>query len=181
MEKVNMKNIFITGNKQTGKSTLINNIISNAGLDCSGFLTLPYHIGGKRRGYYLHGVAGIPDEENDVPITAQPDGSSFYAINETFENLGVRILKSSLQDKSKIIVMDEIGVAEGCSRDFIRYVENCLDSNKFVLGVLKQSDCSHIHKIKNRRDVLVFVLEGDNHEYIYNKILKLIIKREIQN
>jgi|GEM_PF-4013534 nucleoside-triphosphatase len=51
-----MKNIFLTGEINIGKTTVINSIIQKLNLDkrqITGFYTLPYLSGKKPKGFYI--------------------------------------------------------------------------------------------------------------------------------
>lgn len=172
-------NIFITGEKGIGKSSLINEVIQSLNLSPVGFRTLPYFIEGKKKGFYIAGLVEIDEEENNKPISVQTGPCSCIPITYTFDTLGTQILSKSLNHQNKIILMDELGILEISSEDFVSKVEACLNSNKLVIGVLKKVNALFIKNIINRRDTIVLELTTDNRTVIHEQMI-LNIKRALK-
>ncbi len=63
-----------------------------------------------------------------------------YAVTETFEDLGVRILQDCLKSKPDLIIMDELGILEAEAKTFQDYVRKCLASDIPVLGYQSQAE-----------------------------------------
>lgn len=167
-----IKNIFITGEKGSGKSTLLNRLIEEMNLEVSGFRTLPYEIESQRKGFYLKGLIEISIYMNNRPISIQDSSVSCTPIIETFETLGVEVLRRSLNDTRSIIIMDELGRLEKQAEKFNKEVHKVLDSNKIVLGVLQQTQVPLIESIKRREDTLIFTLTLHDAHSVYMKIKK---------
>ncbi len=165
-----IKNVFITGEKQIGKSTLINRLIEEMQLQVSGFTTLPYEIENQRMGFYLKGLVETEEYRNHMPISIQTSKISCTPITETFESLGVEVLKKSLEDSNPIILMDELGRLERMATRFNHQVCQVLDSNKMVLGVLQQVQVPLLETIKQRQDTLILLLNHHNARDVHMKI-----------
>lgn len=165
-----VKNIFITGEKGIGKSTLINRLIEEINLEVSGFKTLPYEIENQRMGFYLKGLVEASDFINNRPISIQDSQTSCIPITETFETLGVEVLRKSLKDSHPIIVMDELGRLERMAKEFNQEVYKVLDSHKMVLGVLQQVSVPLLEAIKQREDTLILTLTCHNTHNVHMKI-----------
>lgn len=155
-------NFFLTGDKRVGKSTLLQMLLEELGLqeDISGFVTLPYFENDIRKGFYLHSI--IEDKHNDKPISIQEDATSCKSISDTFETLGVNLLKVSLRAKANHIIMDELGVLESQAYSFQSQVQKALDSSKIVLGVLKDKPHPFLEAIKGREDTCVYTITKEN-------------------
>ena len=158
VEKKETKNILITGKRQIGKTTLIQNVLNMLNSSVAGYHTIPYEIEGVFQGYEIRNI-----ETNDKrPISKKQEDGTFQAIGDTFENFGVDCLHSAMNSFADIIVMDEIGRFERHSKNFITYIHNVFDSHKFVLAVLKKEPIEFIEEIKKRNDIFLIELDEVN-------------------
>ncbi|SHI73618.1 nucleoside-triphosphatase [Clostridium cavendishii DSM 21758] len=176
-----IKNVFVTGRKKCGKSTLINNILNELNITYSGYRTLPYYINNVQQGFYIHGY--IENENICKPISVKIQDYKMVPIIETFEFIGVDILKKSIEaSNSKLILLDEIGFLEKEAYKFKKEIIRCLDNNKFVLGVLRKMNDEFLNYIKGREDTLVIDIENidykDRKEMLKN-IVNILKKEEI--
>lgn len=171
------KNILITGARNCGKSTLINNMLEDLNLDYAGYRTLPYYINGYEQGYYIHGyLDGVRKEKLYSPISIKISGNRCLSVIETFETLGVYILRESRRNKNtSFILLDEIGFLEEESEKFKEEIHKCLDSTKFCLGVLKLKESKFLNSIKFREDTLFINIEDISYKD------RKFIKDEIEN
>lgn len=175
-----IKNVFITGEKHIGKSTLINRLIYELKLQVSGFQTLPYEIENQRRGFYLKSLVATDQYRNNMPISIQTSEISCIPVTETFESLGVELLKNSLESTHQIVLMDELGRLERMATMFNDQVYKVLESNKLVVGVLQQVDVPLVEQIKKRQDTLIFILNHQNASAVYTQI-KQQVERILKN
>lgn len=185
--KLILKNIFLTGDINAGKSTIINkviNMLEKEGQVFSGFKTLPYLEENKQIGFYIESVKGMSDEKN---ILERMIGKCIgyrkaIGITDTFERLGVKILKESFESQNTIIIMDELGILEKDAFTFQKLVHSTLSSKQMVLGVLKLKSHPFLNSIRNRRDVEVIEVNPKNRDnlplYIYKKIKSICRKGE---
>lgn len=164
--------IFITGAKGSGKSTLVNFLIKEFNLKTTGFKTLPLCEKGKRIGFYFHSMIAITD--NDQRFSRQ-----LSTINETipgvFNDLGVRCLLAS-QGKDYII-MDEIGYLEHDEKDYLQHLEQTIDLNPNIIGVLRKCTIEYIQKIKEKKDILLIDIDELSFEQA-KRILLIKMKDE---
>ena len=109
-----MKNIFITGDRQIGKSTLISHILSECQKEYVGYRTLPDQ---KVSMGYTYVMQDMTTQET-MPISFY-NGKRMMGIPETFSDLGVRCLKHALKSSCEIVVLDELGRFEQENLDFI--------------------------------------------------------------
>ncbi len=159
---------FITGKRGSGKSCIINKLAAFFQNECTGFLTLPYEIGEKRRGFYFHSLEEV--KNNDIPISVQYDEKRAWPVTETFETLGVECLEKCRQSGKKIILMDELGRFEEQAPAFLKSVWSVLDGLQPVVGVLQEGDSGYRKGIKSRADILVYHTEKDTADFIFQDI-----------
>lgn len=166
------KHLFLTGEKQVGKSTLLRRLIEERALDCSGFETRAFFLNGERRGFTLHGRVDMPPYENDCVVCVRIAEKKSVPVPEVFASSGTAILKKSLEADAPYILMDELGRLESSIPAFTQQVISALDGNKRVLGVLQKCDSALIEQIKAREDVTVLVVTPENREELLDILKK---------
>lgn len=159
-----MKHLFLTGDKQVGKSTLLRVLIDTLSLCCSGFETKPYLIDGERRGFMLHGRVDMPPFENDCIMSVRIAQQMSVPVLPTFDQNGVKILRLSIESSSPFLLMDELGKLESEAALFEAAVLACLDDDKRVLGVLQRGDYPLKEKIAARCDTQIIHVTLDNRD-----------------
>lgn len=164
------KHIFLTGEKQVGKSAILNRVLEELAVTPGGYRTLPLFIGGRRKGNYLHGLTGIAPYENDSPISIRVGEQKSIPLTETFETLGVKILEEALKSDTWMLA-DEVGKLERDAKEFQEVFFQCLDEKPVVLGVLQKTDTPFVRAIMEREDVTVLEVTAGNRETVYEKIL----------
>ena len=167
------RHLFLTGDKQVGKSTLLRRLIEVRQLDCAGFETQAFFLNGERRGFTLHGRVEMPPYRNDCICCARIEEKRAVPILPVFEENGVLILKRSLASPAPFLLMDELGRLEREASDFIAQVEACLDADKRVLGVLQKCNSAHVARIAQRADVTVLTVTPDNRQ----ELLELLCRQ----
>ena len=165
------KHLFLTGDKQVGKSTLLRRLIEAKSLACSGFETHAFYLDGERRGFTLHGRVELPPYENNCICCARVAEKRSVPVLPVFEENGVSILKKSLSSPSSFILMDELGRLERDADRFIHAIETCLDSDKRVLGVLQKCSSAHVEAISRRDDVTVLTVTPENREALLGQLI----------
>ena len=158
------RHLFLTGDKQVGKSTLLRRLIEARHLDCSGFETQAFFLNGERRGFTLHGRVEMPPYRNDCICCARIEEKRAVPVLPVFEENGVLILKRSLASPSPFLLMDELGRLEREASGFIAQVEACLDADKRILGVLQKCNSAHVARIAQRADVTVLTVTPENRD-----------------
>ncbi len=145
--------IFLTGDKQTGKSTRIQQMIADLkaqkpDLKIGGFYT-------KADGEDIRMIsAGNPDKSFIV------GKRKICGYEEAFNTGGVALLNGPETRNADLIIMDELGWMESGAAEFSKAVLSTLDyaseKNIAVFGVLRK-DCNSdlINSIKNRPDVQI--------------------------
>ena len=167
------RHLFLTGDKQVGKSTLLRRLIEARHLDCSGFETQAFFLNGERRGFTLHGRVEMPPYRNDCICCARIEEKRAVPVLPVFEENGVLILKRSLASPAPFLLMDELGRLEREASGFIAQVEACLDADKRVLGVLQKCNSAHVARISQREDVTVLTVTPENRDKLLEMLLSI--------
>lgn len=165
------RHLFLTGDKQVGKSTLLRRLIEAKELDCSGFETRAFYLDEERRGFTLHGRVDMPSYENDCICCARVAEKKSVPVLPVFEENGVSILEKSLSSPAPFILMDELGRLEKQADKFIGQIYACLDSDKRVLGVLQKCSSEHVEAISKRNDVTVLTVTTENREALLAQLI----------
>lgn len=158
-----MHHLFLTGEKQVGKSTLIRQFLEEQKLEAGGFLTLPFQVSGQVKGHVLHSLMPLPPFENDSPVVIRLGERNYAPVIPVFEATGVKILEESLAAPSlPLLVMDELGKAEREAKSFLGAVIRCLSGPKPVLGVLQKGGYPFFEKVAGHPDVHLFTVTEVN-------------------
>lgn len=169
-----IKNLFLTGDVQVGKSTVINRVIHDLQIKAGGFRTQRHYEKNQITGFYME---SLNEDCSRGPFFIGRCGSEGrIAIPETFETVGVSILQECLRQSPDVIVMDELGFFENQACQFQNTVKKCLDSEIPVLGVLKNAGTDFLNSLRNRTDIFLFFTTPDNRESIFNTVLFLLKK-----
>lgn len=163
ISKCSKSNIFITGRKRSGKTSLIVNYIKKYKINnLSGFMVARKLQ--KDQPVSFHLVS--PAEYLNLEKTLSLKGDNCFASRESpatyrwqvypdiFNRLGVNLLKTG--NKNSLVIMDELGRFERSSWEFQTQVFRTLLSERQVLGVLKAESNPFLDKIRIRTDVEIF-------------------------
>ena len=174
-------NIFLTGNTQVGKSTLISRVLEVLpGVETSGFKTITAaDVPGAVGSVYIipaNGDAGETGDFSRVGIRLGA-GRGRKTYPEVFDRRGVEILENA--EKSRLVIMDEIGRMEADSPLFIARVKELLSCETPVFGVLrKEGDTPLQEYIRNSPDTRLFEVTEENREELFGTI-RSEIRREL--
>ena len=163
--------IFLTGQKQIGKSTCIQECIRECHKSVCGFLTLPFYEEQRRAGFYLHALHAM--EHNDQRFSMQHETWN-EVIPGVFNSFGTQLLQQACRLQEHILILDEIGHLEQKETIFLQTLLDSIDKFPNILGVLKKYDIQYIHEIAARKDVIVFDLDVMAYEDVKKYILKVM-------
>lgn len=165
-----MKNIFLTGEKGIGKSTIIKKVIEEFNFIWGGYITQRktrnnikyFSIKSLSSGrLYPFARVDLSTLEKDINID-----SFKYDIS--------RFLKEDL-NKCHAIILDELGSMENNIETFTKTIYEILDRPMLVVGVLKDFDCEFLNNIRERKDSIIIRVKEDNRDHIYDEIHRLIL------
>lgn len=153
------KNIFITGARGAGKSTLARWLLGKMGLPYAGFQTVVIDR------TYAGPVYAMEEllTGKSVPISRlTPEG--IRGIGAAFDTFGVQVMRRGLSSSAPVLLLDEIGRFERNSSPFLDAVTDALDGEKMVVAVLKKEELPHICAIRERQDGLLVDLDIQSRE-----------------
>ena len=161
--------IFLTGEIQVGKSTIIRSFMSKSGLTADGFLT-SWQTGND--GITTLFLVAYNERTPRWPIARKtPDRFELDPnIDDTFNVIGSRILDQS--GRHDLIIMDELGVLESRAHNFQSAVMQRLSGSTPILGVLKQRSSQFLDSVGTHPKVRIFTVNTDNRNNILDPVLR---------
>lgn len=155
------KNILITGQPRSGKSTLLEKVISDIP-NKVGFITKEILANGQRTGFKIRTHLG-----NEL-ILADIHRSTPYKFSKYFVNvqaLDTIIPEVATFNTNDILYLDEIAPLELFSEKFKRLVLQYLDSKNTCLATVKRGYADDfIQSIEKRDDVIFVEITAENRE-----------------
>jgi nucleoside-triphosphatase len=164
------KNILITGPPGSGKTTLIEKIVSGTDVPVTGFLTREIRERGARVGFSIETFDGRQEMLAHVRLGSPFRVGKYGVKTETLEALAVPSLCASAE--GTLVVIDEIGKMECISASFKRAVLAVLDSSNPVLATIAERGDAFIEGIKSRNDATLCRITGGNRERLAISIAK---------
>lgn len=176
------KHIFLTGPKQIGKSTIIQNYLMAHPVKCAGFITVKSEtvFPGCRSVHMLDAScrSGItkqknkkPSKENFLFFCGQSPNALYHKYEllpepaPRFNRIGCTLLNEIPSD-TELIIMDEIGPHEYKASAFRDSVLQCLDGNIPILGVLQKAESALYQRIAEHPNVIVIEVTRENRNQI---------------
>lgn len=170
-----MINLFLTGEKRIGKSTIINGLLEEFKLRPSGFKTIRQIVDGKHVGFAMKDLTGIVPVEYSPLYIAKPNSQGYWEpVIDVFDRWGVKILQESIASPMDVILMDELGHFESKAFAFQQQVLECLSAPIPVLGVIKQRSTPFLDSIRQRDDVHLITITKENRNEQYDNIKKIL-------
>ncbi len=165
-----MKNIFLTGKKYAGKSTLIQSVLDKLDLSVGGYATERIIKDNKR----IYTAKSLYDNSESY-LLANVDATDYSrkVFMDSFEVGIVSILEKSLKNRD-IIVLDELGFFEEDSEIFKRKIYKLLDSDKIILGIIKDYDCEFLNNIRKRDDILLIEVTQENRDEVLDRLIQIV-------
>lgn len=171
-------NIFLTGNLQVGKSTIINKFItSHHNLKVGGFKTVSNFD--KSLGVY-GGVYIGPASEDSFKFNEDCHVGNRVSGRKSFPNIfDIKCLEYlKIDDRYDLIIMDEIGFMETNAKKFSKAVLDVLDLDIPVIGVVKPIMEGLPLEVKMHKDIKLLEVTIENRNTIF-KEFEMILEREL--
>ena len=165
--------IFLTGERQTGKSTALRRFLAETKISADGFMTF-FDVRGENRTLYL---ARFDTEAADIeqrPIARITSGGVII-YGEVFESFGRQCLVEA--GKRRVILMDELGSMEEGAPLFKEAVLSRLNGDKTVVGVIKAIKSPFLDAVLKHPKVEVIALTKKNRDNI-PALLKELLNRD---
>ncbi len=182
-------NVFITGQKRTGKSSLLQEIVKNFSASTGGYFVQRLFTGADfkafrmvdftKEDYVLEKRLIYLSEETNIFAQVSASGSSMTIYSGVFDTFGTEVLHESLRNNKKIILLDEVGRIELDSEPFMAAVFHVLDSPAFVLGTIKKETNLFLDSIRRRSDVIVLDLDYHEPDSIAQSIIAMFVEHSM--
>lgn len=163
-----MNKILLTGRIGVGKSTIIKSLLKSTNLKVGGY-TEEKILNKNSEIIKIKSLASKGKE--GIIAVRNINTMSVTAYTDVFNTIGTQILDESLKI-SELIVMDEIGFLEEKAQLFKNKIIEILDSNKYVIGVIKDFDKKGelLDMIRERKDITIISVDENNRDALPNKI-----------
>ncbi|MDR0519826.1 MAG: nucleoside-triphosphatase [Clostridiales Family XIII bacterium] len=181
--------LFLTGEIQVGKSTVIKKVVKRLGVTPTGFRTvwgeadsegqehlhlLPFSIRSAKPKAPKSPASPATPARSSSPIVAvrRAGGRMLEKHPEIFDTAGVHLLSDEAKMRdSVLIVMDELGFLENDARLFQRCVLGLLDGPVPILGVIKPRQTTFLNRVRENKNVQVIEVTQENRTWIVYKAL----------
>jgi nucleoside-triphosphatase len=174
-----MINILIRGKPRSGKSTLIQRIITlleQQGKQVAGISTPEIRERG-RIGFEIVDLAS--GARGTLAHINQKEGPriSKYRVNlQDLMEMGVEAIRRAIDEKVDFIIIDEIGKMELVSKDFQKVVWDALYLGK-VIGTIGLITHPFVAQIYERADLKVVTLTRENREGVFEDLKTFLLDR----
>ena len=166
-----MVNILLTGEPRSGKSTLLERIISNMD-NQFGFLTREIRKGNQRVGFE------VITHTNQKLLLAHKDMRSEHKVSKygvDVANFNEFVVPFITFKKKNQLYLDEIGEMQLFSPKFRQLVSRYINSQNPLIATISQTYSSlYTEMIKERRDVQLIEITPQNREDKYHEIKRLL-------
>ncbi len=167
------KHIFLTGDVQSGKSTVIQKVINQLDITVGGFFSGSGPDRYKEdRHLYLWDAAGEPVYDV-LHCVAQISPENRLAFPDRFNALGSDILRRA-RETADLILMDECGFLERDAIEFQAEVLKTLDSDIPVFGVVRLRSSGWTDAIRNHPNVTLITVTEENRDALPDQIIALL-------
>jgi len=170
------RHIFLTGDIQVGKSTLIHRVLAlHPGLRLGGFYTLSAYPGADSSLRHVYMVPAArphtPCDASNTVALCHP-GRPLRRFADVFDRLGPMYLAQP--DSPDLVLMDELGTLEGEALRFQSAVLRRLDGRVPVLGVIKPKPSPFLDAIRGRPNVHIIEVTADNRDSLPEPLDRLL-------
>lgn len=126
---------LLTGVPGVGKTSLIREVVSEAGISAGGFYTEEIRISGLRQGFRIMTLDGRSSILAHINVPSPYRVSKYGVDIKSLEEIGVSAIKEAIR-QAQVVVVDEIGKMELFSPLFREAVREALESSKPLLGTI---------------------------------------------
>lgn len=164
--------IFLTGEIQQGKSTIISRLMQTTGIVPVGFKTIsgPLEKDGSSSVHMIpaDGSKWISDDNIIFHRHGHRGRKGVDIFDKVFDTLGVSLLKDTGRP---LVIMDELGTKETGAKAFQRAVLCCLDSQTPILGVVQKRESAFLDQVRSHPKVQMINVDTGNRNDIYEMLL----------
>ena len=159
--------IFLTGEIQVGKSTVIKNVLSQSGLSADGFMTYWETENDGSQSLHISPYSPRTQVAERHLVTGRGMGNKPLVtkeVTDVFDERGAEILSAS--GKKDVIVMDELGFLESEALNFQEAVLGHISNNVPVLGVIKPARTKFLDAVRFHPATAIYEVTAQNRETI---------------
>ncbi len=182
------RNVLLEGPEGIGKTTLVKQVLGQAGLNAAGYYTREAKEGPFRSSLELvllaNGTERLVPLADTKPRPGWTKAGKRYVNLEGLEQVVVPALRHALQStRVGLLVLDEVGPAECLSEQFRRQVVDCLTSNKSVLATMSLGgrDDEFLLSLESRSDVTVLPISYDNRHAFVELVIFMLTGKPTLN
>ena len=154
------ENLFLTGPKHVGKSTILFSALEKYPIVLGGFRVDRVFQGRRLCAFRIINLCTCSSAEIS---TARKGGWDIHI--EAFETVGAEAVRRGIRS-ADLVVMDELGRFEISAYEFRRAVTEALESQVPVIGVLKEDDNPFLSEIRSREDIEVLRVTKENRDEV---------------
>lgn len=164
------KHLFITGDRGSGKSYLLNRILNQTkdATDMSDFFNFNYLLSRRTDTPEVVIKSNLIDDGKEYvigrPRTLTPvppkNGNNMTIVEDGFINCACpAIMKHLMTSADSVFVIDELGYLESSCGEFQEHIRTLLDNSR-VLAVIRKQSTEFLDSIKSRSDVLLIDIDN---------------------
>lgn len=164
------KHLFITGDRGSGKSYLLNSILNQTkdATYMSDFFNFNYLLSRRTDTPEVVIKSNLIDDGKEYvigrPRTLTPvspkKGNNMTIVEDGFINCACpAIMKHLMTSDDSVFVIDELGYLESSCGEFQEHIRTLLDNSR-VLAVIRKQSTEFLDSIKNRSDVLLIDIDN---------------------
>ena len=165
--------VFLTGEKQVGKSTLVSAVLFSVGLKYSGLRSISVFDEKNDRNVYLVPAGG---GSNEPAVLAGVCSNRHITERhpEVFDEVGCRLL--DFDEDTELVVIDEIGNMERDAKRYSDKIMSLLDRTDVrILGVLqKKADSDLAQAIRKHPNVRMIEVTEENRTALVPVIIEML-------
>lgn len=173
---VNRRHLFLTGEIQVGKSTMIRRALEETGVIYDGFSTgFGENRDIKNKSLFMK-RSSLPDSWKEEHVIVQFEDGIPQVRTPVIERLGIEILDSIRVD-ADCIVMDECGRFEGMAENFKRRILEILDMDIPVVGIVRKGfEGTWLDQVKQHKNVVLLEVTRENREEIFREVKDFLLQ-----
>ena len=164
------KHLFITGDRGSGKSYLLNSILNQTkdATDMSDFFNFNYLLSRRTDTPEVVIKSNLIDDGKEYvigrPRTLTPvppkNGNNMTIVEDGFITCACpAIMKHLMTSADSVFVIDELGYLESSCGEFQEHIRTLLDNSR-VLAVIRKQSTEFLDSIKSRADVLLIDIDN---------------------
>lgn len=169
--------VFLTGEKQIGKSTALRSAAALLGRPVYGFRTFFVDRMDDQKKLYMLPAASQEAPQDAQVVTRFVDRHP-CPLPERFDAIGGALLQQARAHPEGLIIMDECSRFERDALRFQHEILQCLAEDTPVLGVVRLNAAGWVESIRKHPNVKVLTVTADNRDELPQLIVSLLSKGE---